>query len=433
MQVAFFTFVQFFSICLALQQLKVGIYNEIPDLDNDGLASYKNFIESGYNNQDHTVDAVVDPNQYSPYGDLNTYLSADGFDLIEMDTADLKTVVEQDLIIALPTSLPVDLLQSAVSAVIINGQIYAYPTLVCGNFLVGFTPEYSTCNIRQGQSGYTEFLKTMDNCKAAVIADSKYSWDRVVGGKMNDKYGWYLPFLYLDGYIDIHGYQSLDKAIDELTRGIVDQTLCERLNWLMGTCNDLQGDQNKCYCKFPGSYVDSSSNVYPDVENHKTYMYFGFSEKVARIEKESQRSATVAISGPLGQQNILLQFTDALVINKARWNAASEEKRNAIIDFTQYFMSNTLRTKISMGEDLTPPRERYLLPATETFYEGTNNVLYQDLFWSLKRAVAAPSVSSAQRLAMQDTLAKMCVPMPWCAYLSAMAIPSESCNLPATC
>ena len=166
MQLAFLIFMYFFSGGLALQQLKVGIYNDIPDLNNDGLVSYKNMIESGYNNQDHIVDAVVDPNQYNPYdGHLNTSLSADGFDLIEMDTADLKTVVEQDLIIALPTSLPVDLLQSAVSAVIINGQTYAYPTLVCGNFLVGFTPEPNyncnlepNCNLQQAQKSYTNFF-----------------------------------------------------------------------------------------------------------------------------------------------------------------------------------------------------------------------------------------------------------------------------------
>ena len=424
MQLAFLIFMYFFPGGLALQQLKVGIYNDIPDLNNDGLASYKNMIESGYNNQDHTVDAVVDPKKYKPYGGLlNTYLSnsTDGFDLIEMDTADLKTVVEQDLIIALPTSLPVDLLQSAVSAVIINGKVYAYPTLVCGNFLVAFTPEPNyncnlepNCNLQLAQKSYTNFFNVMEACKALVIADSQYSWDRVVGGKMNDKYGWYLPHIYLDGYIDIHGSQSLDKAIDELGRGIVDQTLCERLNWLIGMCNDLNdNDPNKCYCEFPGRYVDnSSSNVYPYVENYKTYIYFGFSEKVAQIERDSPRRSTVAISGPLGQKNIFLQFTDALVINKALWNAASEEKRNAIIDFTQYYINNTLRTKIAMGEDMTPHRVRYLLQATETFYEETNNDLYLDIFWFLKRAVAAPSLSSDQRSAMENTLTKSCMLMP---------------------
>ena len=156
-----FTFVLLFSVCVAVQ-LKVGIYNEIPDLNNDQLASYKNLIESGFNNQDHTVDAVVNPSQYSPYcGNLENYLSADGFDLIEIDTADLHSVYEKGLIIEVPSSLPTDLLQSAVSAVVINGRVYAYPTLVCGNFLISLTPKFPTCNILQGQSGYTEFYNAM--------------------------------------------------------------------------------------------------------------------------------------------------------------------------------------------------------------------------------------------------------------------------------
>ena len=41
-------------------QLKVGLYNEIPDLQRDGLASLKQMVEEGFNNEDHTVDAVVD-------------------------------------------------------------------------------------------------------------------------------------------------------------------------------------------------------------------------------------------------------------------------------------------------------------------------------------------------------------------------------------
>ena len=127
-------FIQLLFVCSAVH-IRVGIYNEIPDLNNDKLASYKNMIESGFNVATHKVDAVVDTAQYSPYGDLNAYLAADGFDLIEMDTADLQSVVSNDLIMEIPTGLPYNLLQSSVSAVTIDGHVYAYPTLVCGNLL----------------------------------------------------------------------------------------------------------------------------------------------------------------------------------------------------------------------------------------------------------------------------------------------------------
>ena len=229
---------------------------------------------------------------------------------------------------------------------------------------------------------------------------------------MNDEDGWYLPFLYLDGYIDIYGAHLIDLAIFEVTvLKWVDPILCERLSWLIANCNDLQG-RNKCYDEFSGNYVQNSSNVYPDVENYLNYMFFGFSEKVAQIERDSPRKSLSALSGPLGSQNLLLQFTDALVINKARWNAASEDKKNAITQFVHYYMSDTLRTKIAMGEDLTPPRPRFLLQATETFYEGTDNVLYQDVFSLLKQAVAAPSLSTSQKSDMQKIITEFCVHIP---------------------
>ena len=387
-------------------QLSVGIYNEIPDLNTDGLASYKQMIETGFQSDAHEVNAVVNKQEYDPYGDLVTYLSADGFDLIEMDMANLQQVVDQDLIIVIPTPFPKGILPAAVSAVRIGDSVYAYPTLVCGNFIIQLTPDYKRCNLRVARANYYTFYGVMETCKTVDV------WDRMLGGKMNDKYGWYLPFIYIDGYIDIYGPDSVPNAMEELAVGIVDETLCERLSWLIGLCNHGVKGKNKCYDDFPGSYVNSSSNVYPDVEQGKSYMYFGFSEKVAQIERDSERNAHVAISGPLGEQNILLQFTDALVINKARWNKANENKRNAIMEFVQYFLSDSLREKIAMGEDLHPPRPRYLLQATENFYENTNNPIYMDLFWSLQTAVAAPSPNDELKLLMQATLTKSCVDIP---------------------
>jgi hypothetical protein len=404
---------QLFSVCLAIE-LTVGIYNEIPDLNGDNFTSYKNLIEGDFNNENHTVNVIVNKALYNPYGDLKKYLSPDGFDMIEMDMFRVKDVVDNDLIIEIPTDLPDDdLLPSALSSVVINGKVYGYPTLACGHFLVTLTPPEEKCNLINARSDYAKLYSVIEECKQEVSEDSQYSYERVIGGPMNDNYGWYLPFLYLDGYIDIHGSDRLDNAVEELTRGIVDPELCSRLSWLVGTCNDLHGDgKNKCYYNFSGSYVQNTNNEYPDFANHKVYISFGFSENAAEIQSISNREATAAISGPLGPHNILLQFTDALVINKARWNAATEEKRNAIKEFVMYFMQNSLRTKIAMGEDLSPPRVRYLLQATKTFYYETTNAIYKQLFWSLERAVPAPSVSTAQLVAMQHTLTTSCVRVP---------------------
>ena len=67
-----------------------------------------------------------------------------------MDTADLRGVVEDDLIIEIPTNLPDHILPAAVSAVTINQHVYGYPTLVCGIFLIGLTP--NTCPLREARN-----------------------------------------------------------------------------------------------------------------------------------------------------------------------------------------------------------------------------------------------------------------------------------------
>ena len=186
--------------CSAVE-LKVGIYNKIPDLANDSPASYKSMIEEGFNNDDHTVHAVVDTDQlqYSPYdGKLKDYLSEDGFGLIEMDTADLREVVEDDLIIEGPTNLPDNILPAAVSAVTINRHdthVYGYPTLVCGNFLIGLTP--NTCPLREARNNYLAFFDMIEKCKTDIFANDTYNWEKMLGGKMNDNDGWYLQFIYI--------------------------------------------------------------------------------------------------------------------------------------------------------------------------------------------------------------------------------------------
>jgi len=50
---------------------------------------------------------------------------------------------------------------------------------------------------------------------------------------MNDDLGWYLPFMYLDGYIDQHGPFSVAKGVADVVKGVVDEELCFRLSWFM--------------------------------------------------------------------------------------------------------------------------------------------------------------------------------------------------------
>eukprot|EP00800_Vazella_pourtalesii_P021734 TRINITY_DN81_c1_g1_i3.p1 TRINITY_DN81_c1_g1~~TRINITY_DN81_c1_g1_i3.p1 ORF type:complete len:437 (-),score=36.43 TRINITY_DN81_c1_g1_i3:1441-2751(-) len=397
--------------------LKVGIYNEIPDLGKDHLASYQKLIQDGFAaySQGNTVDAVVDKDLYSPYADLAPYLTADNFDLIEIDTATLGGLVRDGLVLELSADLPTNpstTFTAALDGVRVGNNLYGYPTLLCGNFLIGLTPPGSadTCSLSKIDS-YTTFVKKLEDCEKKILK-GQCDYKRIFGGKMNDADGWYLPFLYLDGYIDVHGPTSVNVAVTELMNGKVDENVCTRLSWYISRCdNQFTPDAgNKCYDKFPGSYVSKSSNVFNDIKDKKTAFFFGFSEKSTLVPADVA-VAYSALSGPLGPNNYLLQFTDALVINKARWNVADNVRKRAVKDFINYFVGLQLRNSIATGQDLTPPRYRYLLQARTDFYTQADMVadlIYSDIFWSLKTAVAAPSLNDTQRETMQGVLSSKC-------------------------
>ena len=215
----------------------------------------------------------------------------------------------------------------------------------------------------------------------------------------------------LDGYIDIHGSQSLDQALNGLLLqgGVVDSTLCERLSHFIGHCTNIRdGYENKCYDKHHRDYFEDFSNIFRDLEEYSTYLYFGFLENIAYVKPESQRVPVTAIPVAMGEQNNLLLFTDALVINRTRWSAANAEKQAAIKDFIRYFTKNSLREKIAMRVDLRPPRPRWLLQASETFYKHTTDPLYRSLYPALRQAVAAPSLTTDQSSFIHNILTNSC-------------------------
>lgn len=402
-----------FAIASATVTLKVGIYNSIPDLNKDNLSSYKTMIEDGFNalSESEQVIAVVDSSLYDPYGNLTRYILEDDFDLLEIDAMSLKGLVEDDLVVPIPNAIE-GVLPAAAAASLVDGKYYLYPTLVCGNFIISLYPgEEIGCSIEH--DNYEDFHKTLETCHGHFVSDAP-NYKRLVGGKMNDNDGYYVPIFYIDGYIDIHGRNSAQQAIDTVLAGTFDEELCNRLTWFTGMCNDktsLNGVKNKCYYDFDGSYVQSSSNIYPDIANNFTMFYFGFSEKLGEINQLTTRGAEVALSGPFGHENNLLMFTDGLVISKKSWDSA-ENKKTAIRNFVSYFAKEELRENITLGRDLEPNQKRYLLQANTAVYscsELIRDKIYRDLFKSVSTAVPLPYISGADRKQMQAKLTKHCM------------------------
>ena len=77
---------------VAAVTMKVGLYNYIPDLANDNLQSYKDFIKSKWDSKGTGIelDLVVNKTLYDPYSNVLDEYLGDGensFDLVEVDMA----------------------------------------------------------------------------------------------------------------------------------------------------------------------------------------------------------------------------------------------------------------------------------------------------------------------------------------------------------
>lgn len=391
------------TLASGMVQLKVGLYNSIPDLQGDGLTTLKNMVEEDFNNADWTVNAVIDPIHYSPYAaDLNNYLDGD-FDMIEIDTASLLDIKDKIMDINAVTPMQAGTLQTAKNSVTVGDKSYGYPTLACGNFMVALSPGTGdTCPLDKEHLTFFSIVEATDICKENFVPDP---YARLLGGKMNDVWGWYLPFLYLDVYVDMHEPNSIEDAVNQVTNNDFDKGVCEGLEWLYDQC-EAQGEtleNNKC---FGGSYVQESlDDLKNDIIAQNTLTFFGFSEVSAEIQKDTGAIPYGVTSWPFSDDSYMLQFTDALVVSKKAWDEGDEEKRNAIRVFINYFTGLTLRRKIALGEDLDPVLNRYLLQAITEFYESVlADPIYSSAYRNLVRSVAAPSLTAQQKETMQAVL-----------------------------
>ena len=84
------SFIAVFQVGIESASISVALYNSIPDLNEDGLKSYKTLVENEFKrscSDQHEVLVVVDE-EYNPYSsDLKKYLKT--FDIIEIDAVTL--------------------------------------------------------------------------------------------------------------------------------------------------------------------------------------------------------------------------------------------------------------------------------------------------------------------------------------------------------
>ena len=292
-----------------------------------------------------------------------------------------------------------DMFPAAVQAMTVDETIYGYPTLLCGNLVTSIGPvSTEDCPMNIGTASQKDYKDALERCQTNFINPEKpNSFNVLLFGKMSDEDGWYLPYIYLDGYIDKHGESSLKQAVQDLEQGNVDHDVCEELRWFFGLCKSITDDANKCK---QGSV--SSGSIQDSIVDHKSVLMFSFSEKLANVLKsanDDQRGPQALASVPLSDQNnLLLQFTDGLVVSKKRWAEHEEDKRDAIKQFMRFFSSPTFRYKLAYGVDLKQPQVRYLLMPNKDFYQSPSPAAFDPIYGNarkfLDKAVPAPALKN---------------------------------------
>ena len=312
--------------------LKIGLYNQIPDINNDNLASYTEMIKLKWEKMYPEIELqlYVNESQYSPYGNLTEYLGngENSFDMIETDMANYKELKGKVLEIQKGIDIqPDDFFNATIDAVKDNEIYLGYPTLACGNFIIE-TQNDTEQDVELEKYKYGDFLASI------TLAQIMSKHQRLISGKINDTGGWYLPFIYLDGVIDVKGSDpdSLRKEIDNVINNNTDQTIVQRLKTFFIFFKD-------CIGKF-----DEKSEIIQHVADRTNGYFFGFSEKLGEIINAAGDKfigATNAVVPPFGEDNFMLVFTDALVINKIRFNSATQEKQDAMKNFATFFTSKS--------------------------------------------------------------------------------------------
>ena len=307
--------------------LKVGLYNSIPDLGEDHLNSYKNLVVAEFKKIAPNVylDVAVGK-RYVPYAEsLESYFTEKHFDMLEIDMATKEMLEGKMKKVDIKPEL---FLKPTVDAVKLNNEYIGYPTLACGNFIIE-VKHSGEKTVDLDDENYQKFKQSAEKAEDVMVGKQPQQHARLLGGKLDDSEGWYLPFIYLDGVIDLIATDNLEEEIQKVIDGNPNQIVIARLRKFATLFEDESG-----------KYVEESSKeIIEDVVQGEAAYFFGFSEKLSEILKMSggEVKAFGTLSAPIGSQNKVLVFTDGLVINNSQYEESTQEKKEAIQKFADFF------------------------------------------------------------------------------------------------
>lgn len=323
------------------RNLSVVLFPWIPDANKDNFTALKQYLVSQFQAEhpDVVLMVTMDPN-------LDTYSStvqsqlfqSNGPNVVELDTVSLADLVGNGFVAPLTYAQP-SAFTFASTAVQYKSATYGIPTWVCMNFWYGRpSPASSTVQQTAGSAGYSAM-------KSGI-------WDG----------SWTLPTLYLQAYVQLHGYVPLGPVMTQAP----DPNVLNGMTAIFTGCN-LNAANNCLNSTFKTGTPGMPQQQYA---NGTYEMTTGFSESLFYILAAGGPHANVIqpmlVAAGTASFNPLA-FTDALVVNQS---SCLGQCVTDAYTFAQFLNSPQTRLYICYSGDAhgnAPPR--YLSPASQSFYE----------------------------------------------------------------
>ena len=383
---------------MSSEQPTVSIYRCIPDLAGDKLAGLTKFIADEFKKEHGVsvkVEATADPYDLNKLGSVYLADGDDSYDVMEVDRFLLVELVKSGHLQPLEDHSTVTeyIFASAVRSVNssrhLKEHLYGVPTLQCANFLMELADVNSS-----PKSPLLEEWKSFDQLKKALDRAERESAHRILlAGDFRGSWG--LPMFYLDAYVDKHGKGSVYDGIDG---EIDDPELLEELKEFIDY-GELPSGKNP---DIDGEFHEHHDRLIKEVIDSQHILMYAYSENLGEaLQKAAERKAHKRtlriISPPLDESNNLLTYTDAVVVNKSKFNKRDDPQRAELIKkFVEFYTSLPIRTSLAFGRDLPPSvlYPRYLLPARTAFFTETaaaEDEYYQQFHAALKHSTPAPN------------------------------------------
>jgi thiamine pyridinylase len=338
--------------------LNIALFPFLPDLDNDNHRNLLGYIKDEFEKLYPSVHIIFRPmNVNDEFYDVPQVIDwLDGpagvYDIVEIDTVILGDLVDAGVVAPQYISSrypPADWHPAALGGVTVNGEIYAYPHLLCAILL--FTRD----------NGIASAVTIDDFIRAANAAKPKYAYNIV--GNLNSS--WDVTALYLDSYRETHPpYTQLYGSFDYW-----DAPDLPNLRRIAQLCA-LYPNINHCLDGTFSDKYDEPARIFATKQAHGMY---GYSERLHQIFKEGMAAGisdlTVKIIPmPLGDiPNEPLFYTDAFVFRRGM----SFDKLAAAQNFVEFMATPKMQAAVAAAEETAKNKVplRYLLPMSSKAYD----------------------------------------------------------------